>query len=146
MRQWVRVGAGPLVDSVRLERMCSLGLAEQVLPEALDHARSLLARLRSHAALEERASMREDLHALLGIAGEMGAKALGQQLRSVYAPSVASGLRLTWERWYRRVGARLQLDGRAFLTTTRFQVDYMPVWNSERFEASAGFSVLARFL
>lgn len=82
------IGAGPLVDSARLERMCSLGLAEQVLPEALDHARSLLARLRSNAALDARAPMREDLHALLGIAGEMGAKALGQQLRSVYAPMV----------------------------------------------------------
>lgn len=67
-------------------------------------------------------------------------------MRTVYAPSVAGGLRVTWERWYRQVGVRVQLDGRAFLTTTQFEVDYMPVWNSERFEASAGFGVLARFL
>jgi HPt (histidine-containing phosphotransfer) domain-containing protein len=81
----------PLVDSARLERMCSLGLADQVLPEALDHARSLLAKLQVHAAADDRPQLREDLHALLGIAGEMGAKALGQQLRSVYGPIVDDG-------------------------------------------------------
>ncbi|NVB80124.1 MAG: hypothetical protein HOV81_17150 [Kofleriaceae bacterium] len=68
-------------------------------------------------------------------------------MRTVFAPTLAGGLRLTWERWYRdRIGVRIQLDGRAFATSSRFRVDNMPVWESQRFEASTGLAMLVRFL
>jgi hypothetical protein len=67
--------------------------------------------------------------------------------RSVTTPVLAVGLRIAWERFItNRLAVRVHLDSRAPLTRTSFEVDYMPVWESSRFEGSAGVGVLVRFL
>lgn len=67
--------------------------------------------------------------------------------RVVSVPTAATGLRVGWEHFFTdNVAFRLHLDGRAMLTTVTFDVDYMPVWQSSRFEGSAAVGLLARFL
>jgi hypothetical protein len=67
--------------------------------------------------------------------------------RAVLAPLVTVGARIAWERQLGRLFAvRATVDGDVLATTTRFDVDSMPVWTSQRVEASAGLSLLARFL
>ncbi len=67
--------------------------------------------------------------------------------RAVLAPVATLGVRIAWERgitgW---LALRAYLDADALVTTTRFDVDAMPVWTSPRVEAIAGLSLLARFL
>jgi hypothetical protein len=66
--------------------------------------------------------------------------------REAYTPLLTAGLRMTWElALTRRIALRIHLDADALLTTTRFDVDDMNVWESPRFEASAGLGVLAHF-
>lgn len=67
--------------------------------------------------------------------------------RDVFTPNVATGVRIGWEHFVSsRLAIRVHLDGRARLTTTTFEVDYMPVWESSRVEGSAGVGLVARFL
>jgi hypothetical protein len=66
--------------------------------------------------------------------------------REAYTPLLTAGLRMTWEQpLSSRIALRIHLDADALLTTTRFDVDNMTVWQSPRFEASAGLGVLAHF-
>jgi hypothetical protein len=66
--------------------------------------------------------------------------------RAVFAPVAALGLRVAWEPAItRRLTLRAHIDADALVTTTRFDVDAMPVWASPRVEATAGLSLLARF-
>jgi hypothetical protein len=66
--------------------------------------------------------------------------------REAYTPLLTAGLRVTWEQpLTRRIALRIHLDADALLTTTQFDVDDMRVWQSQRFEASAGLGVLAHF-
>jgi hypothetical protein len=66
--------------------------------------------------------------------------------REAYTPLLTAGLRMTWEQpLTRRIALRIHVDADALLTTTRFDVDNMTVWQSARFEASAGLGVLAHF-
>lgn len=74
-----------LVNSARLDRMRSLGLVEEMLPEALEDTRARLSQLQACAAEGDREAMRDVLHSLVGIAGDMGAEALRVNLRAVYA-------------------------------------------------------------
>lgn len=67
--------------------------------------------------------------------------------RAMSIPMAATGLRLGWEHFVTsRVALRVHLDARAMLTKATFDVDYMPVWESSRFEGSAAVGLLARFL
>jgi hypothetical protein len=67
--------------------------------------------------------------------------------RSAFTPLVSGGLRVTWEHAVAsRVVLRLHADLVAIATTTRFDVDHMPVWSSQPVEASAGIGFLMRFL
>jgi hypothetical protein len=66
--------------------------------------------------------------------------------REAYTPLLTAGLRVTWEQpLTRRLALRIHFDADALLTTTQFDVDDMKVWESQRFEASAGLGVLAHF-
>jgi hypothetical protein len=66
--------------------------------------------------------------------------------RDAYTPLLTAGLRLTWEQPItQRLALRLHVDTDALLTRTQFDVDDMKVWESPRFEASAGLGVLAHF-
>ena len=67
--------------------------------------------------------------------------------RAAVTPVLAGGVRIGWEHVVtNRLTLAIHLDGRALLTTTTFDVDFMPVWQSSRFEGSAGLGLLARFL
>lgn len=66
--------------------------------------------------------------------------------RSAATPLVGFGGRATWEhpltdRW----ALRVHLDVSALATETRFDVDNMAVWKSQRVEGSAGIGVFAQF-
>lgn len=66
--------------------------------------------------------------------------------RSATRPLLSAGLRLTWEHHVTgAVAVRLHAEADALLTTTRFDIDDMPVWTSSRYEALAGAGLLARF-
>ncbi|MDB4953514.1 MAG: hypothetical protein JWO36_1083 [Myxococcales bacterium] len=66
--------------------------------------------------------------------------------RAVVTPLVTTGLRLTWERSMTDgVSARVHLEIDTSLTTTRFDVDHMQVWTTNRFEGWGGLGVIARF-
>ena len=67
--------------------------------------------------------------------------------RDVFTPYVSTGVRIGWEHFVTsRFAVRAHVDGRARLTATTFEVDYMPVWDSSRVEGSAGLGLVARFL
>jgi hypothetical protein len=67
--------------------------------------------------------------------------------RSAFAPLISTGLRVTWEHDLAGpVAVRAYIETEAVLTSTQFEVDYMPVWTSGRFEGSGGLGVIARFL
>ena len=67
--------------------------------------------------------------------------------QAAFAPELAVGARIAWETALTaRLGLRAHLDADALVTTTRFDVDAMPVWTSPRVEATAGLSLIARFL
>ncbi len=75
--------AGPesLLDPSRLQAMLQMDMVQS----ALDDTGLLLRKL--DACVQDRnfADMREVMHSLVGIAGEMGARALHRKLRSLYA-------------------------------------------------------------
>ena len=59
---------------------------------------------------------------------------------------MTAGLRIAWERPVTgRIAIRAHLDAAALLTTTRFDIDDMPVWTSPRVEVLAGLALLAHF-
>lgn len=85
--------------------------------------------------------------ALVGIGVLRGSGEALHSARDTFTPVLATGLRIGWEHFLTsNLAVRVHVDGRALLTTTTFDVDYMPVWESGRFEGSAGVGLLARFL
>ena len=67
--------------------------------------------------------------------------------RTAIASVATTALRLTWERRLRGpVSIRAALEAHVLLTAAQFEIDYMPVWTSERFEGSGGLGLIARFL
>jgi hypothetical protein len=69
-----------------------------------------------------------------------------EDARSAVSPMVAVGTRLALEaRFTPTVSLRLHADAQAVLTTTRFDVDHMAVWVSNRLELWAGAGVIALF-
>jgi CheY-like chemotaxis protein len=73
--------AQALLDASRLEAMLQLGMVHS----ALDDTRALLRKLEAAVAARDFDEMRELMHSLVGIAGEMGARALHRRLRALYA-------------------------------------------------------------
>jgi hypothetical protein len=66
--------------------------------------------------------------------------------RRAFAPLVSAGVRIGWEHELSdRLAARVYFDAQALVTTTKFDVDNMPVWESQRVEGSGGVSLLAHF-
>lgn len=85
--------------------------------------------------------------ALVGIGLLRGSGEALHSGRDAVTPVLATGLRIGWEHFLTsNLAVRVHVDGRALLTTTTFDVDYMPVWESSRLEGSAGVGLLARFL
>ncbi len=66
--------------------------------------------------------------------------------RTAVTPLLAGGARLTWEHaMSQRLALRLNVDFDANATATRFDVDHMAVWASDRLELWAGAGVIAHF-
>ena len=67
-------------------------------------------------------------------------------VQRAFTPLLAGGLRVTWEHPLTgRYALRLQLDAEAALTTTRFDVDHMTVWTSDRVTIWGGAGVISHF-
>ena len=65
---------------------------------------------------------------------------------TAFSPRVDAGARLQWQHAVTaRFGIQLRADVDAILTTTRFDIDHMPVWTNRRFEAWTGGGVVAHF-
>ncbi len=63
-----------------------------------------------------------------------------------FTPLVAGGVRLTWEHALSGPYAlRVQLDADAALITTRFDIDHMVVWTSDRMTFWGGAGVISHF-
>lgn len=83
----------------------------------------------------------------LGSAGVI--RGSGERLEvtsAAFSPLAALGARLTWEYGVSRsLSLRLHVDAEVNLTKTRFDVDHMPVWVSDRFSLWTGAGVIAHF-
>ncbi|CAE6884607.1 CAI-1 autoinducer sensor kinase/phosphatase CqsS [Paraburkholderia domus] len=79
-----------LLDEKHLEELTTLDLLDQSFLNGIEQIRSLVARLATSAAARDFGSMRGELHLLLGISGNIGAKALHQFARQLY-PRIVEG-------------------------------------------------------
>ena len=67
--------------------------------------------------------------------------------QTAYTPVAATALRLMWEQPLRgALSIRAALEAQLLLGSTQFEVDFMPVWTSQRVEGSGGLGLVARFL
>ena len=74
-----------LVNAGRLESLRRVGMLEEAVPEALETTRAMLARLQEAVAGRDFEPARDLMHSLIGICGDVGAHALHQKMRSMYA-------------------------------------------------------------
>ena len=88
-----------LLDRSRLENYRRLGLLGELVEEGLPELERLVDVLLAQGRRHDADGARETLHSLLGMAGEMGASALYQQVRQVYVPLAEDGRWLLDEGW-----------------------------------------------
>lgn len=79
-----------LLDEKRLAELAALDLLDQAFLNGIDQIRSTVARLATGVAARDPDSIHGALHALLGVSGNIGAKALHQFGRQIY-PRVVEG-------------------------------------------------------
>jgi two-component system CAI-1 autoinducer sensor kinase/phosphatase CqsS len=79
-----------LLDEEHLEELASLDLLDESFVNGIEQIRLLVARLATHAAALDLKSTHAVLHALLGVSGNIGAKALHRFARQIY-PRVIDG-------------------------------------------------------
>lgn len=80
-----------LLDTARLESLRSVGLMDEAVPQALQAARAGLDQLQDPFALRDLDAAKDLLHALVGRSGDLGARALHQKLRAMYAQVADQG-------------------------------------------------------
>lgn len=91
--------ASELLNIARLDDMRRLGLVEELLPGGLVEIRRQLRTLEQALGLGGRDAIQEPLHALVGLAGEIGAQALHALARQRYAALLAgTEADLSWVR------------------------------------------------
>ncbi|WP_245841154.1 ATP-binding response regulator [Paraburkholderia ribeironis] len=73
-----------LLDEERLEELVSLDLLDESFVNGIEQIRLQVARLATHAAAHDLKSTHAALHALLGVSGNIGAKALHGFARQIY--------------------------------------------------------------
>jgi CheY-like chemotaxis protein len=81
---------GPLLDEKHLEELVALDLLDQTFLNGIEQIRSTVAQLAASVAARDLESTHGALHVLLGISGNIGAKALHQFVRQIY-PRVVEG-------------------------------------------------------
>lgn len=79
-----QVLASTLLDMAKLESMCRLGIAKDDLPEGLNDMRARLETLAGSVAVNDFERAQDAMHSLVGISGQMGARALHQETRALY--------------------------------------------------------------
>ncbi|REE23711.1 signal transduction histidine kinase [Paraburkholderia sp. BL27I4N3] len=81
---------GSLLDEKHLEELVALDLLDQTFLNGIEQIRSTVAQLAASVAARDLESTHGALHVLLGISGNIGAKALHQFVRQIY-PRVVDG-------------------------------------------------------
>ncbi|MFM0277877.1 response regulator [Paraburkholderia sediminicola] len=81
---------GPLLDEKHLEELVALDLLDQTFLNGIEQIRTTVAQLAASVAVRDLESTHEALHVLLGVSGNIGAKALHQFVRQIY-PRVVQG-------------------------------------------------------
>ena len=97
-----------LLDEPHLEELASLDLLDESFLNGIETIRSLVARLAVHSAAADIKATHVSLHALLGVSGNIGAKALHRYARQIY-PRVIDGewpVETDWLVQIRELGAR----------------------------------------
>jgi CheY-like chemotaxis protein len=84
------VNEAPLLDENHLEELVALDLLDQTFLNGIEQIRSTVARLAASVALRDFDATHAALHVLLGVSGNIGAKALHQFIRQIY-PRVVEG-------------------------------------------------------
>ncbi|NPT56609.1 ATP-binding response regulator [Paraburkholderia elongata] len=84
------IAEGGLLDEKHLEELVALDLLDQSFLDGIEQIRLLVARLGTSVAALDFESTHGALHALLGVSGNTGAKALHQFARQIY-PRVVEG-------------------------------------------------------
>jgi HPt (histidine-containing phosphotransfer) domain-containing protein len=79
-----------LLDEKHLEELVALDLLDQSFLDGIEQIRSTVSQLAASVAVRDLESMHSALHMLLGISGNIGAKALHQFIRQIY-PRVVEG-------------------------------------------------------
>ena len=80
-----------VLDAARLDSLRSHGILDEALPGAMRAARRLFESLPQPVAARDHDATTEQLHALVGICGNIGAHALHRRLRAIYVQLVEHG-------------------------------------------------------
>jgi len=80
-----------VLDVARLDSLRSHGILDEALPGAMRAARRLFESLPQPVAARDHDATTEQLHALVGICGNIGAHALHRRLRAIYVQLVEHG-------------------------------------------------------
>jgi len=81
---------GPLLDEKHLQELVALDLLDQTFLNGIEQIRSTVAQLAASVSARDFDATRDALHVLLGVSGNIGAKALHQFVRQIY-PRVLEG-------------------------------------------------------
>lgn len=104
--------AADLLSTTRIENFRRLGLLDDLLPRALLDLRRHVQSLEQAATSDDREGVSAALHALVGLAGEVGAQALHARARERYAGWL-EGQRPGGEAWTRELRELLEATERA---------------------------------
>ena len=95
---------GPLLDENHLEELVALDLLDQTFLNGIEQIRSTVAQLAASVAARDLEATHTALHVLLGVSGNIGAKALHQFVRQIY-PRVVEGEWPAQADWLTRICA-----------------------------------------
>ena len=83
--------AHPLIDIARLDSLRRMGMIKDDLTSALEEMHTKFGQLANHVATDDIGRARVLMHALMGLAGHLGARAFHHELHSRYALMVETG-------------------------------------------------------
>lgn len=107
-----RADGDGLLNLARLDNFERLGMLHELLPTALRDLRGHVQALQAAAETGQADALAERLHALVGLAGEVGAQALHRQARERYAAWL-DGKRPSGLAWVRDLKAQLEATEQA---------------------------------
>ncbi len=125
------IAEGNLLDEKHLEELAALDLLDQSFLNGIEQIRLLVTRLANSAAARDLESTQGALHLLLGVSGNIGAKALHQFARQIY-PRVAEGkwpAEADWLARIRTLGSRSADALQAYFATAKARHDHRDLLN-----------------